>query len=533
MTNRLHPVALAITGTALLTVLAIWNPPLQALYLWPTLSSAVESRTFSKVRTPYLNETNWNGESESRKKLLVLEGEQVRFPYGRCWGNSNEQCLRPFFWKALNSEELGWMYSDLELSNIQETICPEELRLNSNEGTCCIGAVSHGGGLQWTRNDGCNIGIGAISDHEPRPLGRQQYWAQFNRVFQVADEDGPHTLFELADVLAAVPNASRIHFIGDSVMHQTFDGVLCGAARDARVTIASIREYRRNTKVWSVGTRVRYEVDITLAIGGEKRVYFLVMHREHRFSEDGVTIWEICHGANILIFNFGLHWNNIEDLRRAADILVQAVEDHCTAHGVQVIFRGTTSQHFLTHDGLYKPTLDDEVLLAQGVNKSVLESFRGKKDIGCSPIHWSNPEVNYDWRNSVVLSAFEKAGHSIAITPWGQRETGCADPAQKTLFYIPFGEVTMDRFDLHLGECTHYCSTPSLWSVVTDGIYLAVRQRNLSLCAKPFTRAKLGSQRPDGTTRPQSPRHPKFQTLVGGAFQLAGITKSTTYTTKP
>jgi hypothetical protein len=478
-----------------------------------------------------------------RAPAPLLSGEALRFPYGRCWDGSGEQCRRPFAWRALNELELATVYSEAELRCATEDRCPLTLLETGEKGMCCIGATSGGGGLNSELS--C---LGALSESsrlqpEPRPLGQQRFLAHYERVLEISGAPG-RALFELPDALALLPSGSRVHVIGDSVMAQVFDGLLCSLSRDARVTVMARRSFPRVKVRWDVGAAVRLEVDVALRVGAhdggtsnvsDSRNYSLVFHREFRFSEDGATIREICTDADVLMFNYGAHWNNRDQLVRDAPHLARAVEDHCTNRSVQVVFRGTASQHFLTRDGLYDEDLVShlEVLRLDGVNESAIAAVNASRkgwttwSAGCSRIHSFEPERAYEWRNHAILAAFASRGYAVAITPWGAPATGCAEPplnnSSKILFYIPFGEVTMSRFDLHRNECTHYCSTPALWNAVADGLYLALRQRDAALCDQPVARASLGAARPDGLARPRDPALPKATRANDPHFQTSAL----------
>ncbi len=477
-----------------------------------------------------------------RASAPLLSGDVLRFPYGRCWDGSGEQCRRPFAWRALNESELATVYSEAELRCATEDRCPLTLLETGENGMCCIGATSRGGGLNSVSSCLSALSESSRLQPEPRPLGQQRFLAHYERVLEIAGAPG-RALFELPDALALLPSGSRVHVVGDSVMAQAFDGLLCSLSRDARVTVMARRSFPRVKVRWDVGAALRLEVDVALRVGAldggtsnisDSKNYSLVFHREFRFSNDGVTILEICTNADVLIFSFGAHWNNRDELLSDAPHLARAVEDHCTKRGVQVVFRGTASQHFLTRDGLYDENFVShlEVLRLDGVNESAIAAVNASRGgwrtwtAGCSRIHSFEPERAYEWRNHAILAAFAGRGYAVAITPWGAPATGCAEPplnSSKILFYIPFGEVTMSRFDLHRNECTHYCSTPALWNAVADGLYLALRQRDAALCDQPVTRTSLGAARPDGLTRPRDPALPKEERADEPHFQTSAL----------
>ncbi len=465
--------------------------------------------------------------------LVALTDDELDFPYGRCWPGSNETCRRPFLWREMSDAELSAVYSEQEKRNVAENACPEALK-GQNRGQCCLGATSNGGGLTYSASVGCNLDKGLKGRASPGPLHSQRYWSRFELVFEVAG--GPvQALFELPDVLAALPDGSRVAILGDSVMHQVFDGLMCAASRDARVKITALRQYPRVLTWWIFGAGERVEADIELAAepGAPPRRYSVVHHREYRWAPDGLTIMEMCKNVDVLLFNFGSHWNVQSEFRDDLPLLAQWVDEHCVAHGVQVVFRGSGTQHFITPNGLYNTNTEAflGVLRRDGMNESEIEALQQQPNwsdtftAGCGPLsqHWDKPESNYDWRNRAVVRAFAQRGFGVAMTPWGKNTTGCAETGRKTLFYVPFGEVTMDRHDMHVKECTHYCSSPTMWNPIADGLFLAVRQRDARLCGEPVLRHALGARRRDGQLRPGNPNVPNLERQNGSGFQILGL----------
>lgn len=396
----------------------------------------------------------------------------IRYPYGICAPYQQRDCFQPFEWNDIIDATL--FFTDTELESMNKSTC-------SASNACCVGAISVGGGNNWAPNEVC-------SPRQPNASSPQRYKVNYMRRFVVKGRD---FLFGMADVVDILPNNSRIAFIGDSVSHQVFDGTLCDLARSGHVNITNYTGFTRHTKLWMYGSAVRFEVDLLLA---QTKTIKLIFHREYRFSKDQLTIKEICHNATVVVFNYGVHWNVLNDFQTDVVVLVAALKKHCLERGVKVIFRGTTSQHFLRNGGSFAfvdrrqvPEYLARVTQAvypQRVADFVVnnETSNDLFDAGCERIVFSDFEKEYDWRNYVVLRALYDAGLVVLITPWGEPKSGCVKYPRHTVFYIPFGEVTMSLYDQHATECTHYCGSPQFWAPVFDGIYLALRQADKRLC---------------------------------------------------
>jgi hypothetical protein len=314
----------------------------------------------------------------------------------------------------------------------------------------------------------------------------------------------PRPLFSLADALALLPQGSRMAFVGDSTGAQIFFGALCDLARSGQVASMSMLQNL------VIDRRRRDEVNVTLS--GDLGMRRLLHLREPTFGAEAASgtidrlLRQLCADVDVLVFNTGLWYSwgyserhssgrmrrNHTELSRIIGELAVSMDLHCA--GTVKIFRGSLTQHFSSVTGEWTP---------RHTEREDLEAYRGalaqmhdKDEYGgsCRPHLWDSDhysqitvaanesaEQRYDWRNYFVVDAFARAGYDVALTPWGREQmAGCINNSRRTLHYVPMGEVTADRFDLHPGlpgpDCSHMCSAASITHVVTDAIFLAVRQ---------------------------------------------------------
>lgn len=431
----------------------------------------------------------------------------LRYPFGNCWNGS---CARPFKW--VYKSDLSEVYTPGEIQFITEGTCKIEPDL------CCPGALSAGGRLVY-HADRCHS---HLLKPETQAIQKDRIPPNYNLQFQPSDDE-QGALFDFADALELLPSGTRIGMIGDSVMHQTVNGLLCGLSRTGRYNISNER-YLRSTVNWQIGTAERLEFHVQSSTDS----YDIIFHREYLPSVTGLTLWEICASRiDILVFNFGSHYSPGISMETGSTSIAQAIEEHCVRRKIQVIYLGSMSQHFLFPNGIYE---NDHRLhkqkFAEYMNTDNITAFEPLPDdlfyIGCGPIVWKNPEVYYDYRNYQMLRAFHARGFEIAMTPWGGKTTGCSF-LKPYLFYIPMGEVTMDRYDLHYGECTHVCSTQSLWNVVSDGLYLAFRQMSMKWCSLRYARQHSVKKRVEPTFSENE------TTSAGNHFQIFGLVEAGIY----
>jgi len=429
----------------------------------------------------------------------------------------NFQNTKSFFtWKRMNNDETQLFFTSGEIASMTTSKQVASCDRSIISGRCCIGAMSSGGEQVWRPGKSCvNDNISDFS----RSL--------FSRYFRPTLPDGKtrEFLFNPVDILAMLENTKNttISFIGDSVSHQMFDSFICAIMRIEGATTVSGTGFSRKKKRWKVGTAVRYETSVMF----NETNYNFVFHREFTFSKDGRTIQEICStDSDILVINYGLHWNTHELYFEDMKFLMAFIKQHCLSRGIQVIFRGTTSQHFKTFGGSYatsnKKNSKDEyekfILNSTGFNISqstcTKMRFRDSRQM----------KSLFSWRDRLLVESAQSSNLTVYETPWGKSATGCMDTKlSSSLFFIPFGALTASLDTMHKSECTHYCYTPELWAPVWDAIYLAVRQRSKDLCHIDLP------SKPQHPRKLQNPRLPKIKIRNTPRFQIPGLANSTIY----
>jgi hypothetical protein len=144
-----------------------------------------------------------------------------------------------------------------------------------------------------------------------------------------------------------------------------------------------------------------------------------------------------------LIFDHGLHYPpTIRDIFiNETTRLLETAKDKLRL----LAWRETSAQHFQTEDG----------------------DFVGKIT-PCGPLNQSTKGYRANAMNTVLenlnmtmIDASEPGFRSRPLSP------------QQELVFLPYRQYTGNLFDLHPGECTHYCSTPYIWLPVWRTLRLA------------------------------------------------------------
>jgi hypothetical protein len=197
-------------------------------------------------------------------------------------------------------------------------------------------------------------------------------------------------------------------------------------------------------------------------------------------------------GTDVLLFNFGLHWGPPkkhvypEKIRLVLEMVKQNAVDKVPL----LLYRETTAQHFDAPVGEYPEERP--------------ENFTGWK---CVPHHF-HPEHDWEayaprqWRELDMQQAALELGFQLHVADPGWNNvqplhfptvlnmtndnyhhennnnfinessttemsqpyrTGGTNNTAGEIVILPFYDFTSKLYDLHPGECTHYCSTPFLW----------------------------------------------------------------------
>lgn len=262
---------------------------------------------------------------------------------------------------------------------------------------CCIGAISNGGMQGWR-------GHCVLEDQQLK------YQWETNEYIYTHDDLGgePH----------------HVVFLGDSVMNQMFDSMMCYIDPSDRIPVI---EQRNRTGSWRYGIKSNITIDMT-----DKLKFTMLKSYRQREGDDSIS--RVCADptVNALVYNIGLHYNKRGN---EPDMLVNNTRwfareflEHC--RGVNLVIRETTPQHF---------------------NNSDSGEWR-KKQTDCVPI-----KKETRWRHELLVGTLGKEYPQLNFT------------------VVPVWDVMRDRYDLHMGrECTHYCYTPSLWNPIINRVIGAI-----------------------------------------------------------
>ena len=150
--------------------------------------------------------------------------------------------------------------------------------------------------------------------------------------------------------------------------------------------------------------------------------------------------------TDILFFNFGAHWP--PGRQAAFKLRVGKVLETIQQYGKNIsllTFRETAAQHFNTSGGEWPAARRTSV-----------------EQMTCAPLSPDDKLVG--WRGRLFRSICQGLGYKLVVADPSKKEiidTPTSD--QRNLVIVPFLNFTRELYDLHPGECTHYCSTPHIW----------------------------------------------------------------------
>ena len=396
-----------------------------------------------------------------------------------------------FYWEEVSFDRLRDLLSKEEFESIplnssNNGIC----RKRSIEKVCCLGSISQGGETRHLS------GLCYANILPERGIFKQRYPVKYNRIFQVQDQEVLYDMLDVLDVLsdAATPQRNKtMVFVGDSIMQQVFEGLLCEVGR---LTGKSLRivSHRRKLVDWIVGSSTRNVVSFP------ERHVNLVQYREFRPHPNGLTIKEACKEADVLVFNYGAHWNDVYEYEQDMSRLAKVVKAHCV--GVALVFRGSTSQHFLTRNGRFsreKSRISKEI--NSTIGPDIREAFDRKNNVfqtGCRPIR----EQASGTRDRAAVAAFRSQDFKVVdlARAYGGTPSHYASSNQWVLNFIPLEKITNELYDMHDTECTHYCTSPLLWAPISHYIFKAIGRPMPKLARIPMSPppwARFFSRDPD------------------------------------
>ena len=184
-------------------------------------------------------------------------------------------------------------------------------------------------------------------------------------------------------------------------------------------------------------------------------------------------------------------------------MLAMFLKEHCS--GTEIIYRGSTSQHFFSENGRYmKHAVFQQIKkrLGPGYAKNFIEGGSKSFRTGCVKPK-TYPE---ETRDDIAASSFRDLNMTVIdVSKHSMDEIKAlrAGSGFPTMSFIPFGKITQDLYDFHNMECTHFCSTPLLWQPIVHYLYKAI-----------------GTEYKKNRSQLFNPKPWKVKMAKGGDFQL-------------
>lgn len=275
-------------------------------------------------------------------------------------------------------------------------------------------------------------------------------------------------MFTVVDALALLPNGTRVTVHGDSVGWQLAEMFLCNFLRFGG-RLDPEESFPRRKVFWRTGWAVLERRNAYVA----DKLIVINLVLEYVTDAEAYTVQELCAVSDVLLFNYGVHWNSPADMERELfPPLVRALREHCA--NTTLVFRGTNTQHFHRSAGVYsaKPPADEQQWALDTWN---LTEDKYGWDVGCVALQFSKSYAQeFDWRDRLARRLFAEGGFDVALPPWDATHTPLRGSARPTMHFVPYGELTADLWDMHNAECTHICSSPLVAAPIWDALYLAL-----------------------------------------------------------
>ncbi|RYH20751.1 hypothetical protein EON65_22520 [archaeon] len=279
--------------------------------------------------------------------------------------------------------------------------------------------------------------------------------------------------FHPFDFLSAIKNRN-ILLLGDSVVNQVFQTLLCdlNSAVEGTVSMEWQGTNPQNRRLCPYGAKhchpihgfVNYRTPNATIRSVVAAIYKADMIRsvlsEHKPSKD-----------DVLLVNFGLHYNEPHTLEASLSSLVQELYSLSQGHTVQLphlLFMQTLPQHFPTSNGYWD-------------NVKSPHSKACRPDIPGSIDDIIKRMDELDWRNKVadkIISEYNaKVKSECTSATAGARACNLID-------IIYTARPIYSQFDAHIGftpffwfghaDCTHYCQPSAIFDVVHMAMYNAL-----------------------------------------------------------
>ena len=324
---------------------------------------------------------------------------------------------------------------------------------------CCVGSISGGGHSWWNDFECLNADFTAAEswtmkylDGFPIATGRQcdvceimELMAQFNWT---------------------------VAFQGDSVTHQTWEGLVCELARRGFPVMVD-DNLTADTPENPGFYRLTLISTMTVTISSSKTVAF----RYYRAYRPTTYLLNLTLRENdILVFDHGLHYpvdTYQQQARTDFRNVLEFARDLQDKRVKLLAWRETTAQHFADNPGGY--------YLLSGTNETkcsrINDNFTASTYPGKSfPEDFWDAVSNSYPRHDYVKTAREMGNITwLDISDSGFQSTPPSQDKQELVF-LPYRVYTKELPTLHGRECTHYCANPFIWKPIWRGIRLAMQR---------------------------------------------------------
>jgi len=412
---------------------------------------------------------------------------------------------------SISGPRPGQRFETVEMSeqDMKEYLTEPELRsinqdeavggtctLPGKDGQCCLGAASGGADNVW-KPSFCLASNGV----------------RYNERFKLVTSSGERKMKELFEALDIAP--ASITWMGDSVFNQMWNSASCALRRkpgtyNMTITDASDQHITTHDTMhgWAVGAQSSQTVDASIvkkadstdamglqfvsgmsAQSGERTVAMEFFRTYQPLTVSNATFEDIdssalgsaCTNSDMLISNFGLHWNYDraeefeKDIGRFLDYL-----SYCVKRGGRLktfIWVETTPQHFVGPNGdwhsvmqnlwssygdfMNNPTYTtkDMEQFARYRNMTMEELIDSDLNFNASTMKcWPHRLLRggnhvVSWRTTVFQKVLHERFHTGSMAP--------------AVHILPTYDVLSNLPYMHPGgECTHWCYTPMLYEPI-------------------------------------------------------------------
>jgi len=290
----------------------------------------------------------------------------------------------------------------------------------------------------------------------------------------------------ILDILLA-RKLRTITFWGDSVQEQVFEGFVCEIGR-RNISIVSdettkfpqchsmVCIYRIRTVVLLRNKEDQTGNNNTHQNQNQRTVVlkFFFNYKPPRCKVDPV----VTNGTDILVFNFGLHYEYDPSGLYAHRIscFLETLQSLISEGNISLVaFRETSAQHY------------NNTWIGGG-------EYKGRTDDKCVPTTiQTTDDATFGWRDRVFTKAAQEIGYRVhlahprsspdeikkqAITKVDiatNTSTSGTSIHTSDIFILPFANFSSNFHELHkANECTHYCSTPYLWYPIWRSLRLSM-----------------------------------------------------------